>query len=510
MPLQNAMNTLHVMKLRLRRRRTPALVAGGSVLALTVLIACLLPAQYESRLKILVKNERVNAMVSQDQQTQGIVYVDEVGESRVNTEIELLTSADLLRRVAEQTRLATREQKRNVPTPRRGELAELRLRANLVVEPIRKSSVISIRYRADNAPQAAAVLRALMSEYLDAHVRLHGSPGAVDAFQSLAARYTDELQKAQDEYEATRRRMHVGSLVDDRALAEQKLGDLEKRWTETSVEVVRTSKERDRLHTMLEEQPLMVQREKRVLPNQAASQQLTTLLAKLENKRTEVKSRYLPDDRVMQDISAQIEQTRQALRDANINSAEESTTEANPIRRSVEGDLFHAETENVGAVSQQEELSQELAAQRERVASLDAASPRLQEMSRKINQLAEIRDSYSKKAYEAQVGELLDHQRIANVAILEAPFEPTRPASPHRALILVLGVIWSGLIGLIVAVLADLLSPRLTSPFELQRILGVPVLGTLAPGIFPPRFGSAISEVYDSVQQAGPDIWSLT
>jgi polysaccharide biosynthesis protein PslE len=507
---QHLLELFGVMKRGLRRRRALALWIGGGLFALTLLLAALLPSQYESQLKLLVKNERVNSLVSQDQQTQGIVYVDEVGEGRVNTEVELLTSADLLRRVAEHAHLTGSGVSVGHTESSREERAAERLRRDLVVEPIRKSSVISVRYRAKTARQAAEVLRTLATEYMAAHVRLHGSPGAVDAFESLAARYTEELQEAQAQYEDVRRTLHIGSLAEDKALAEQKLGDLQKRLTESNVEAARTGRELDRLEALVSQQPKTVQKETRVLPNQAATQQLILLLTNLENKKAELTSRYLESDRVIQDVTTQITQTRLALQEAERNNAEESTIEANPVRRGVESDLLHAETENAGAVSEQQEVARELALQQERVASIDAASPRLQELSRKINQLAEIRDSYSKKAYEAQVGELLDRERIANVAVLDAPVEPVKAIAPHRLLIVAVGCAWSLLAGVGVAFLAELLAPRVSTAYQLQQLLGAPVLGVLEPPVFPPRFGPTISEVYDSVQLSKAGSWRLT
>lgn len=81
-----------------RRWRPPVFVflAMFGLIAITTLV---IPNGYQSRFKVLVKNARIDPIVSLDQHTQGILYVDDVSEAKINTEIELLTSADVLREV---------------------------------------------------------------------------------------------------------------------------------------------------------------------------------------------------------------------------------------------------------------------------------------------------------------------------------------------------------------------------------------------------------------------------
>ena len=58
-----------------------------------------IPKQYEAHMKILVKNERADMVVSAGSNAQSS-YQGEVNETQINTEIELLNSEDLLRQVA--------------------------------------------------------------------------------------------------------------------------------------------------------------------------------------------------------------------------------------------------------------------------------------------------------------------------------------------------------------------------------------------------------------------------
>src|SRR5438552_18400031 len=67
---------------------------------------CMTPASYESEMTFLVKNDRADVVVTSGQ-TTGLSGRQWIDESQVNTEIQLLQSKELLRRVVEVQKLAS-------------------------------------------------------------------------------------------------------------------------------------------------------------------------------------------------------------------------------------------------------------------------------------------------------------------------------------------------------------------------------------------------------------------
>src|SRR5689334_3800697 len=83
------------------RRRGLVLFTFLAVVAGTILVTLFLPNRYDARLKILVKNQRVDVAITPEA-TNGVGAasgVSEVSENQINSEIELLTSKDLLTQV---------------------------------------------------------------------------------------------------------------------------------------------------------------------------------------------------------------------------------------------------------------------------------------------------------------------------------------------------------------------------------------------------------------------------
>ena len=90
-----------LMRVAFRHRQLVTLCFLG-VLAAAILAAILLPEQYEARMKILVKHERVDAVVTSERNaTPQQLSNSLVTEEDLNSEVELIKSRDLLEKVVE-------------------------------------------------------------------------------------------------------------------------------------------------------------------------------------------------------------------------------------------------------------------------------------------------------------------------------------------------------------------------------------------------------------------------
>jgi uncharacterized protein involved in exopolysaccharide biosynthesis len=123
----------------LSRRKWQVAIIFLTVFASAVIITFLTPRQYETRMKILVKNERMPTSSPE------AYYRSEVSEEQINTEIELLNSSDLLREVVEKCGLERLERSRG---PFALERAVKRLQHDLRIAAVRKANIITPTHRA--------------------------------------------------------------------------------------------------------------------------------------------------------------------------------------------------------------------------------------------------------------------------------------------------------------------------------------------------------------------------
>src|SRR5947207_4835439 len=171
------------------RRRALVLAIFLIVVVGTAIVTFLLPNKYESRTKILVKNQRVDVAITAEQ-TGGApppTVENEVSENQINSEIELLTSKDLLMQVVKECGLAKAETGlfgRSAAETLREESAVNRLSKDLSIAPARKANVISITYASNSPELSASVLQKLGEHYLEKHLKLNHPTGATDFFNT--------------------------------------------------------------------------------------------------------------------------------------------------------------------------------------------------------------------------------------------------------------------------------------------------------------------------------------
>src|SRR6266849_6567227 len=125
------------------RRKALVLLTFLTVVLGTAIVTFLLPNKYESRMKILVKNQRVDVAITPEATAGAPSAESEVSESQINSEIELLTSRDLLTQVVKECGLAKFETGwfgKSAPEAVRVEAAATRLSKDLLIAPVKKAN----------------------------------------------------------------------------------------------------------------------------------------------------------------------------------------------------------------------------------------------------------------------------------------------------------------------------------------------------------------------------------
>src|ERR1051325_1984965 len=163
------------------------------ILSLAVILACVMPKKYQSEMKILVRHERADTVVTPDRE-QPMQLRTEVSEEELQSEAELLRSRDLLTKVVvacglegtgDHSLLNVIGHKDDEQISR----AVVKLENGLTVQPIKLTNLISVKYSAKDPQLAARVLNTLASLYLEKHLAIHRAPGEFEFFHQQAEQY---------------------------------------------------------------------------------------------------------------------------------------------------------------------------------------------------------------------------------------------------------------------------------------------------------------------------------
>jgi len=175
--------------------------------AITVFAASILYAvfgtSYQASMKVLVRRGRAEAPVSAGENAPLDLTRIAVTDEELNSEVELLRDRDVLREVVEETGAGGRDwfhfvRLKEGPAARI-EQATRRLAKRVSVEPVKKTNLIAVRYRASDPESAERVLRSLAKAYVEKHTSVHRPAGESRFFEQQMNEARAELEQSQEQ-----------------------------------------------------------------------------------------------------------------------------------------------------------------------------------------------------------------------------------------------------------------------------------------------------------------------
>ena len=443
--------------------------AAATIILAIYLIAS--PHIYQAEMTILVKNTRAELIVTPDGTSTSLPQ-GSVSDEQMGTEVQLLGSRELFQKVVEECGLAG-------PTAASKERAVARLQKKVGIAPLLKSSMIRVRYGSPDPKLSARVLKSLADAYLERHVQLHGSAGSLAFFQAQADIYERKLRDSEQKLLTFQKTSGVVGAPVQKELLIHRLVEQQAALREAQASSNDTTQRIAALRAELAAASPRITTQSRVIPNQYSVERLNTLIAELENKRTELLTKFRPEDRMIKQVDQQLADTRKALENAERMNSTEQATDVNPVRQSIETELARAETTERGLRGRTEALSAQTQQYRSELEKLEGILPDEQELLREIKVDEDNYLLYSRKREEARIGEALDQQKIANVAVADPPVPPALPLAKLNASVAASYVLSIVFIFIGATVIGNI-RRTIYTPWELESLAGMPVLATVA------------------------------
>ena len=466
------------------RRRGLVIFTFLTVVAGTILVTLLLPNRYDARMKILVKNQRVDIAITPEA-TSGLsspTVENDVSENQINSEIELLTSKDLLTQVVNDTGLAKTVSslfRKPATEAERVEKAVNGLMKDLNITPVRKANVISVSYSSDSPQTAAAVLKRLGDLYLEKHLKLNHPAGASDFFKDKAEEYETKLKDSEKTLSSFQQQNSLVVLSQQKELTLQKTAEAKTKMLDAEAALNEATNRIARVEQQLAVMPKRIVTQSRQLPSQYSAEHLNTMIVELQNKRTQLLTKYRPDDRLVREVDAQIKTTQEALARAEVKTSVEEATDLNPLRQTLETELSRARLDQAGAKARLDTLSGQLKQYDASLKKLEGDTTTHDDLQRQKKEAEDNYQLYAKKREEARIADELDRQKITNVSIAEAATVPQLPSAPNRPVNLMLGLVLAGFLSLGSVFSAEMLSDAIHTPRQLEALTGALVLATV-------------------------------
>jgi uncharacterized protein involved in exopolysaccharide biosynthesis len=459
-----------------------AMLAAFVLVVIAVAASCVWIPKYEAQMKILALRQRSDAMVTPSANAPDQFSNDQVSEEDLNSEVELLNSDDLLRKVVLTTGLAGQSgSSADSGSEVRIAKAVRRLGKDLKIEPIRKTNVISVSYEARDPQMAEEVLKALAAAYMEKHLEVHHPSGEFKFFDQQTERYQQGLNQAQEKLTDFTKGTGVVSAELERDSALQQADAFDSTARQAQTTLLETQQRIRALQTELQSIKPRMTTVVRSSDNPQLLEQLKSTLLNLELKRTDLLTKYEPTYRLVQEVDQQIADANAAISAEESKPIRDESSDQNPDYQWVQAELTKAQADLSGLKA--------------RAAAAAAIAANYHEQAQRLGQNEIAQDNllqaaktqeanyllYTQKREEARISDALDQRGILNVSLAEQPVVPALPKRSPMSIAL-LTLLLAGAFSLSTAFVLDFMDPTFRTPDELAGYLGTPVLAALPKG----------------------------
>ena len=474
-PSHSGMNLYDILFMLFRHKwKIISLALGGLLAAAAVYL--LLPPVYESEAKLFVRYVLDRGAV--DGMDPVIKTPNPVNDTLISSEVEILTSQDLAREVAE----AIGPDK---ILPHAGSRASLEtavqaISQSLEISAVKGTNIIELSFRSTNPKLPAPVLQELVKRYFDKHLEVHRSTDAFEFVSKGSQELRTQLNQTEAELKSLTEKTGIISLSETRAALATELGksqeELDKAQADLAAQQARVR--------ALEKSIELVETDGsgNATPSVTADatekyQSLGSRITQLQQAETELLSRYTPENRLVKVKAAQIsdlEKQRRELEKKYPGILESLPAQgAAPVARP---DITSEKAQLVGIQSRVDRLNSRVHELQARSKVIAEVGPRIEQLERE-KEVEETNYKHSEASLEkARIDETLDPSRMPNISVVQIPTPAEKVKRDVKKFVFLLA--GGGIaVGLGVALLIELVLDRsVKRSLELEKRLQIPVL----------------------------------
>lgn len=463
-----------------RKRIGAALLAG---LLLTLIVVASMPKKYTADASLLLRlgREYLYTPETGDPSTAQPLPYDR--EQTLVAEAKILTSLDVVEGVVTKMGVANIYPAitgNRTATAQEQTQAARALERAIDADLLKGSNLLQVRFSHEDPQIAAKVLDEIIEGYLRKRQQVFSSTSNGQAEAELGARRI-QLNTAEARLTSFKQERGIRSFAEEQSLLLAQRSDVEKRQTEINVALAQAGGRKAALANQLGQIPAEVKLSTDTSRGEA-SEAARKLLLELKLKEREASSKFFDSESQVQDARADIARVNEHLRMLETQPPQSVRTGRSPVRDGAESDLVKS-TADLG---QSQSGLDALAAQRtvidQRLMVLAQSESELRTLERE-RRLAEVQyEAAAKRLRDERVLTDLDSQRKSNVSVVQSPSVPTQ-AESKRQLVLILGIILSIGAGLLTAFLSALWRDTFLIPADVQRELGLPLLGAIPAAV---------------------------
>ena len=479
------------LALILYRKKLVIAILFALVFGTVAVSTFLKPQAFVASATILLKKERVDPVIAANDVSAP--QKASISEQVINTEIEILKSAIILEQVVKsigiERLLGANASESSKYTELDLEIAVAMLKRDLQIKPVPASNLIEVSYQSHDASLAAEVVNLACQFYLDRHLKVHESSGIYSFFQKQADELYGTLQAAS---ESLRSYETSNGLIDpqrQRDLILQQLADYRTQLDQARMRALEAEQLVAFLEKRLQEDPKRIQTQAINVRNTVVE----TMGEELDSLEVLYKTLATADDagdaeslnrrsRLARNIRLRIAQIEDTMmrRDSRPNGTPDADIQKTVM--DISSDLARAKSQLISHHIQETELSAAIERLERSLDDLESAKLTHETLKRQWELVQGNYLLYAKKKEEARISDAMDHDKVANVSVIDPATVPLSPMPRNRKLSLVIGFLLALLVSIGVAFGLSYFDNLVRTGSEIERRLNIPVILVVPEG----------------------------
>jgi len=457
-----------------KRWRLVALVIACIVVPFNFVNFLIRQPVYNAHSKIMITKDRAYAEVSPLEREHAVA--DLPNEMVVNSEIQLIRSRDLMRRLHDE--LETQSNQENAwPVP---SIVALEQRVSAVRKP--QSNVVEVSYRSSDPTFAIHVVNTLVSLYSRYHIETHKALGALAFFDKETQLAKESFVNADLELERFDAAHGLTSVATEKDNMLRQRAQLEADLRRTEAQVTELTTKVAAIEAELEYIPEQEAVETEMIPNPLLGY-LRQNLARLEMERERLLQLYTPQHRLVIDVETEVAAIKSQLAGQEGTVVGRKKMAQTPTRRRLQEDLLSSQAE-VGALeARRAMLAERITDYEGKIRVLHAKHYEVMRLRRDREEAKKRYDAVLGKLNEVKVSEAMDLAGLSNISIIEAAAEPLEREADYRVVTLALTTFLALFLGISAAVVVELINPVMNSDLDVRHHLDLPVLAAIPAAV---------------------------
>jgi len=434
--------------------------------------------KYGSEMVLMVQNARGHQVVTAEP-TSAAPPESDVTEEQLNSQVEVLQSKDVLDEVISPGWNKIPIQQRSLSEINQHEGSVAYLAKHLEILPTKKSHVISVRLKEQDPHIATDTLNRLLSAFMAKQRGLQRPTGTAKFFADEAAKYKNQWDAALTKLSEFQQQQAITSPTDKEAWLQQQLADAQMQLRSADAQIAETDKRIQSDRHALTRIPSRQNTTQRTLPDTGYMDQMNALLIQLQNQKTELLTKYRPDDRLVKQIEQQIATTQKALSEANTNSFKDTSTDVNPTWQAEDQSYNSNMAAIAGIRARRAGLAASIANLQSQLTATEGQTVAFNGLQHAVADAESNYQLYSQKRDAAQIADAMDEHELLNVAVVQYPTYSPTPVHPKPLMDTILAVLSAVFVGAFAVFLAENGRRTFASRYELEAASAFPVLASV-------------------------------